>query len=108
MHTIRAMLRWYFDLHLTYRGIEQALQVSHGTVAPVIQRFQAAEAVWPLGPDVDDAHLERWLYPGNRGRPQTRPEPDWARVHQALRSRRPVTLPRLWQEYRRAHPDGYP
>ncbi|MGC8487286.1 MAG: hypothetical protein ACP5QO_03560 [Clostridia bacterium] len=85
MRAMREILRLYFDLHLTYRGIEQALQVSHGTVAQVIQRFQAAEAVWPLGPDVDEAHLERWLYPGNLGRPKTRPEPDWARVHQELR-----------------------
>ena len=107
MRAIREILRLYFDLHLTYRGIEQALQVSHGTVAQVIQRFQAAEAVWPLGPDVDDAHLEHWLYPGNTGRPKTRPDPDWALVHQELRSRRHVTLQLLWQEYRQVHPDGY-
>lgn len=107
MRAIREILRLSCDRHLTYRGIEQALEVSHGTVAQVIQRFQAAEAVWPWGPDVDDGPRERWLYPGNRGRPKTRPEPDWAPVHQELRSRRHVTLQLLWQEYRQAHPDGY-
>jgi transposase len=76
-------------------------------VAPVIQRFQAAKAVWPWGPDGDDAQRERWLYPGHMGRPQTQPEPDWAQVHQEWRSRRHVTLQLLWEEYRQVHPDGY-
>ena len=75
MRAIREILRLYFDLHLTYRGIEQALEVSHGTVAPVLQRFHAAEAVWPWGPDGDDGPRERWLYPGNRGRPKRGPSP---------------------------------
>ena len=49
--------------------------------------------------------MARLLYPGNLGGPHSRPEPDWATVHQEL-ARKGVTLQLLWAEYRETHPDG--
>ncbi len=33
--------------------------------------------------------------------------PDFAEVHQELKSRKHVTLNLLWQEYKERHPEGY-
>ena len=59
---------------------------------------------WP--DTVSDTALRQQLYPGNLGRPKTRPEPDWATVHQELRHKG-VTLALLWSEYHETHPTGY-
>ncbi len=56
---------------------------------------------------LDDAELERRLYPGNQGRMRQRPEPDWNQIDTELRRHKGVTLELLWMEYKQRHPDGY-
>ncbi len=55
---------------------------------------------------MDDAELERLLYPPPPGRRAGRAVPGWAEVYQELK-RPGVTLLLLWEEYRTDHPDGY-
>ncbi len=106
MRKLQEMLRLHKEQGLSLRQIARSLSVAYGTVHGVIQRAEAAALSWPLPAEVDEAALERLLYPGNQGRPRRRPEPDWPGIDAELR-RKGVTLELLWLEYKREHPDGY-
>ena len=54
---------------------------------------------------LDDAALERRLFPAPMPSGTQRPLPHWSEVHRELR-RKDVTLALLWQEYKAAHPEG--
>jgi transposase len=62
---------------------------------------------WPIPDEIDDAELERRLFPPPDAASSTsRTEPDWSYNHAELK-RRGVTLALLWQEYRAEHAQGY-
>ena len=106
MRHIREVLRLHHDLGLSTRAIGRSLGLHHTTVMDLLQRAQAAHLGWPL-PALDEATLERRLYPGNQGRPRQRPEPEWPRIHADLRAHKGMTLELAWAEYLREHPaDG--
>ena len=62
---------------------------------------RGAESSEPL----DDAALERRLFPAPVLSATQRPLPQWSEVHRELRQK-DVTLALLWQEYKAAHPEG--
>jgi transposase len=62
---------------------------------------------WPIPDEIDDAALERRLFPpADAGSSAPRTDPDWSHIHTEMK-RRGVTLALLWQEYRGEHPHGY-
>ena len=68
---------------------------------------QIREILWLKLPEsLDDAQLERMLYPRPLAASVPRPEPDWPSVHRELK-RKGVTLQLLWDEYKAAHRRGY-
>lgn len=107
MLDFREMLRLYYDVHLSYRDIARALKTHHSTVSRCLARFETAGGTWPLANTVTDHDLQRWMHPQPLGRPRTRPEPDWPRIHADLRRYRQLTLQQVWSEYKEAHPEGY-
>jgi transposase len=78
-----------------------------GTVRRFLKRAGAAGLSWPLPPGLDDAALEKQLFPAppppSAGQ---RPQPDYAVIHKELKGPN-VTLQLLWEEYKQQHPDGY-
>lgn len=68
---------------------------------------------WEMVAELDEAELEKRLYPSARdggAPPRTvqRPLPDWAKVREELARRdHQVTLALLWEEYKAEHPEGY-
>ncbi len=106
MRKIRDVLR----LHAAGRSARQigpSLGVGRSSVAEYLRRAEVAGVSWPLPEGLDEAALERRLFPPpppSKGRQI--PEPDWAAVHRELK-RPGVTLALLWDEYRGGHPDGY-
>jgi transposase len=51
--------------------------------------------------------LEARLFPARPTVPaQARPAPEWAAIHNELRSQKHVTLQLLWPEYKQSNPDG--
>jgi len=84
----------------------QRLGISRPTVAESVRRAQAAGVSWPLSPTLDEAAVERRLFPPHpTSAVPPRPAPDWATVHHALQ-RKGVPLFLLWQEYKRTTPEG--
>jgi transposase len=61
---------------------------------------------WPLPEELNDAVIERLLFPPQSIISKTRQGPDWLEIHRELK-RKGVTLALLWQEYKERDPEGY-
>jgi transposase len=100
MRKIRDVLRYRHTTDLSLEGIARALKLSKGVVAKYLKLAEGAELTWPLPDDLDDAGLDRRLYPREPVvRAASRIEPDYARIHQELKHKG-MTLLLLWEEYR--------
>ena len=107
MRKIREALRLRFGQGLSQCQVAQSLQMSLGAVNGYLGRARHCGLTWPLPDDLDDAQLERLLFPPPPDVPvEQRPMPDWAVVHRELR-RPNVTLALLWEEYRAGAKDGF-
>jgi transposase len=109
MRKIKEVLRLKFELGLANRQIARSCSVNHSTVADYLSRAKAAGLdCWPLPADLDESGLEARLFPARPATPApTRAAPDWATIHDELRSQKHVTLQLLWQEYKQSNPEGY-
>ena len=107
MRQVHEVLRLKWAGGLSDRQIAQSLGLSRPTVAAYVQPAQAAGLSWPLPEGLDEAALERLLFPPSPAHSLFPPlAPDWAQVHQELK-RKGVTLLLLWQEYKAATPEGF-
>ena len=91
---------------LATRRISLATGVGKTTVIEYLRRAGTAGVSWPLPEGLDEAELERLLFPPPPSKVRRIPEPDWAEIHRELK-RPGVTLALLWDEYRGQHSDGY-
>ena len=104
MRKIREVLRLRAAGHSQHK-IARSVGIGQSTVGDYLTRARRAGVVWPT--TLDDAALERALYPPKPSIPDPqRGVPDWAEVHRELR-RKGVTLFLLWEEYKAAHPEGF-
>ena len=103
MRKITEVLRLKFEARLSHERIAAATGLSKGAVSNYVQRAVQKSLGWPLPADLDEAALERLLFPQVVQREQYT-HADYAYVHQELK-RKGVTLQLLWEEYRVASPD---
>ena len=110
MRKTSEVLRLKHEVGLTNREIARSLGLTHPTVSKYLDHARQAGLTWPLPEDLDEARLDRLLFPeadDNEGSSRgARPLPDLAQIHKELR-RKHVTLQLLWEEYRTEHSDGY-
>lgn len=106
MRYIREALRLFYEAGLSHRQVAVSLRLAATTVRRYLERAEAAGLGWPLPDEIDDAALERALFPPIAPKTVPRPAPDFGGVHRELR-RKGVSLELLWMEYKQAHPDGY-
>jgi len=105
---IKEVLRLKFEVGLGLRQIARSCSIGLGTAHEYLQRVEAAKITWPLGPEWDDERLEAALFGGPpRSRPTVLPVPDFAELHRERQQHPHLTQQLLWEEYRRANPDGY-
>lgn len=105
MRKIREVLRLSHGALLSRRAVSASLGISRDAVADYLLRAANAGLGWPLPDDLDDAELERRLYPVEPATRARRPEPNWADVHRDMQLPG-ATLQQLHTEYLAAHPDG--
>ena len=105
MRKIREVPRLYFAAALSIRAIARSLGTSPSTVGDYLRRAKVAGLSWPVPESVDDAGLERRLFPVPPSSRTERPLPDRSEVHRELRPKS-VTLSLLWQAYKETHPEG--
>ena len=102
----RQILRLLWHLRLGVRETARACKTGHATVVKYRDRAEEAGLSWEEVKPMDEASLERLLFPLPAGPPK-RPLPDWSEIQGELRQRG-VTLQLLWDEYKASYPeDGY-
>ena len=106
MRKIREVLRLRHEFGLSQRDIARSCSIGRTTVRDYLSRASAAGLSWPLPPGLDEATIERLLYPPCLLRGPNVPLPDWGEIHTELR-RKGVTLALLWEEYKSVYPEGY-
>ena len=107
MRKIREVLRLKHACGLSERQIALAIGLSRSTIKAYLKRAESCGIAWPVPPEIEDAALERRLFPAIEvAGDVARPLPDWKEVQKELK-RRGVTLQLLWEEYRAEHVDGY-
>jgi transposase len=111
MRKLREVLRLRFELKLGYQQIGRSCAIAVSTVHKYLNRAEAAGIKWPLPEGWDEARLESAVFPPNETmvaeKNPAHTAPDFAAIHEQLRSNKHVTLQLLWEEYRQANPDGY-
>jgi len=106
MRRIKDVLRLKAAGH-SRRQISKSCSIARSTVAEYLRRTDAAGLSWPLPLELDDAELERKLFPPAVAIPsEQRAMPDWSVVNQEFK-RQGVTLQLLWDEYKAANPKGF-
>lgn len=105
MRHVREVLRLRLSCGLGLREIGRSLRMSHNTVIKYVNRVTEAGLDWGKVSAMSDEELAviARVMPV---RDQTRPTPNWIRIHQELK-RPGVTLTLLWQEYKEIYPKGY-
>jgi hypothetical protein len=78
MRKIREILRLKFECGLSQRDIAKSCSIARSTVGEYLIRASAAGLSWPLPDGVDDAALERLLFPPPPPPGAVRPLPDWS------------------------------
>ena len=111
MRKIKEVLRLRYELKLGYQQIGRSCAIAVSTVHKYLKRAEAAGLSWPLAEGWDEARIETTLLRrAESAVEETKPArtpPDFAAIHQELRSNKNVTLQLLWEEYQQANPDGY-
>jgi len=109
MRQIKELLKLKHQSRLSIREIARSCGLPTSTVGDYLKRAEAAGLAWPVPEDLSEEQLLSKLLDGASAPVASQPSqelPQWVQIHQELR-RKGVTLQLLWQEYRRAHPEGY-
>src|ERR1700751_5000042 len=99
MRKIKEVLRLRYELKLDQRQVARSCSIAVSTVHEYLKRAEASQVSWPPPDGWDDTRLEAALYPSGelKSQPKKSP-PDYAAVHEQLRSHRHVTMQLLWEE----------
>ena len=109
MRKLAEVLRLRFELKLSYEQIARSCAIALGSVHKYLKLAQAAGIGWPLPDGWNNERLNSSLFPPKTAAivepasPAHRALPDFAALHEQLRSDKNVTLMLLWEEYREAH-----
>ncbi len=106
MRKIKEVLRLASFPQMSDRQIARGANVPKTTVRDYLQRAREAGITWIEAAAMDEATLERLLFPSCDEPRTKKPGPDWQYIHTEFR-RPHVTLQLLWEEYRSTQCDGY-
>lgn len=107
MRKIKEVLRLKYENALSDSKIAESCWIARSTVSDYINRAKSSGITWPIPEGMDEAQLERLLFPA-RGDTAFGPkaEPDWLSVYKELKYPQ-VTKTLLWLEYKEHYPQGY-
>ena len=107
MRKIKEVLRLTWACNQSQRQVALQCSLSRPCVRNYLARADEAGLSWPLPAELDDAQLERLLFPpAPIPAAVERTVPDWTTVFTDMKQKN-VTKFLLWQEYRGLHPNGY-
>src|SRR4030081_3706517 len=91
MRKVRDVLRLKHTLGMSYGQISEATGVGKTVVGEYVRRARVIGITWPVPEAIDDADLERRLFPVPSEVSPPRAVIDWRKVHEEMK-RRSVTL----------------
>src|SRR3977135_1687098 len=106
MRKVRDVLRLKHTLGMSFRQISEATGVGKTVVGEYVRRAGVIGVTWPVPEEIDDAELERRLFPPPGETAPPRAAVDGRKIHVEMK-RPSVTLVLLWEEYRAEQADGY-
>lgn len=107
MRKIKEVLRLSWSCQQSQRQVAIQCNISRPCVGEYLRRATEAGLSWPLPEQLDDASLDRQLFPPTpKLSAEQRGVPDWSVVYKEL-GKKNVTKFLLWQEYRELNPKGY-
>ena len=106
---IKEVIRYGVTTDLSERAIGRALQVSRTVVTKYLECFRGSGLTWEQAQELPDSELLSVLEGNRPARTSARYERLAERFLMMVKElrRKGVTLQLLWEEYLRAHPDGY-
>ena len=108
MRKLKEVLRLH-SLGMSQHQIARSCSTSQSTVHDYLAAALAAGVTWPLPEGWGDQQIGQTLFP-QRPAPEVwrkHAEPDWAGIHQQLKTDKNLTLQLIWQERRESNPEGY-
>ena len=108
MRKIKEVLRLRFELKLDQRQIARSCSIAASTVHEYLRRAEAADSAghYPMAGTTTVSRPRLFPLRTARRQPEKSP-PDFAAIHEQLRTHQHLTLQLLWEEYRQANPEGY-
>ncbi len=106
MRKIKEALRLLLGLKLSQVQTAKSLNVGRTTIVEYARRFKASGLSWPLPEGLDDLAIEELLFPKQPSALHPRPSIPFEYLVKEMK-RPNVTLMLLWEEYKKADPDGY-
>ena len=100
MRKVREVLRLKHTLGMSLRQISEATGVGKTVIGEYVRRARVIGITWPVPEAIDDAELERRLFPVPCETGPPRAVIDWRKVHADMK-RRSVTLVLLWSRITR-------
>jgi hypothetical protein len=86
MRRIRDALRLTHALGMSRRLVGEATGIGKTAVGEYVRRAAVAGLSWPIPDEIDDAELERRLFPPTDAAScAARTEPDWSHIHAELK-----------------------
>ena len=106
---IKEVIRYGVTTELSERAIGRALKVSRTAVTKYLECFRGSGLTWEQAQELPDSELLAVLEGSRPARTSARYERLAERFPMMVKElrRKGVTLQLLWEEYLRAHPDGY-
>jgi hypothetical protein len=99
MRKIKEVLGLHFEARLSERQIAKICELGKGTVRRFLTRAEGAGLSWPLPPALEDAALEKQLFPPPSA--GQRPQPDHTTIHQELKAAiDPATMQKIVDQLR--------
>ncbi len=106
MRRIKEALRLRWECGLSESAVGEVCKCGRTTVQDYVKRAKVVGLTWEQAKGLEDAELERRLFPGKQPGSARRPEPVWGEIAREMRVKG-VTLELLWEEYREREPKGY-
>jgi transposase len=102
MRKLKEVLRLRYELKLGLQPIARSCAIAESTVHKYLKRAEGAGLSCPLPEGWDEAKVEGRLFPrpesNASSKKAARALPDFAAIHEHLRSHNHVTLQLLWEE----------
>jgi hypothetical protein len=94
MRKVRDVLRLTDAMGMSRRLVREATGIGKTAIGEYARRAAVAGLSWSTPDEIDDAELERQLFPPKHAASSAvRTEPDWAHIHTELRRSTPQATP---------------